>query len=364
MSEAVGSGTYTHPAWLSNLIEQVEFGPGLKPAFACLERAGRSIIVLPLLIPVVPPWPNAPWRARDAHALANYYSPLACPPASVDATQEDWQALFLAMRQPVLGQGRLRLDRLRLAPLDDPALTPGQEQIPVSWVLLQALQGAGWRARPYFCFGNWFQTLDDSTEAAGAWATYWAARDGALRNTALRMGRRFRAAGGSFEVVTGGERLSWAIAGYCEVYGQSWKTPEPHPGFMPGLVRLAAEQGWLRLGLASLGGQVLAAQLWLVNQGKADIYKLAYREDAAAWSPGTLLTEHMMQHAITQDRVREVDYLMGDDVYKRQWMDRRRERWGLDAINPGTWRGRLALVQDSAAEQWRRRGATSGTARQ
>jgi hypothetical protein len=341
MAQDRNLGLYAHPAWLENLARQVRFEPGLAPAYVCLQRSGATQIVLPLLLPVARPAATAPWRLARARSLANYYSPLAGPSAAPEADEEDWLALCSALRRPPGPDGqRPRLDALQLAPLADSGTAPAA----TSAALRRALSGAGWRVRPYFCFGNWYQELAAAGDPGARWAAYWSARDGALRSTAARMGRRFRHAGGRFEIVSGGDRLAPALAAYAEVYRHSWKAAEPHPGFIPGLARAAAAQGWLRLGLAWLEGRAVAAQLWLVHQGKADIYKLAYREDSAALSPGTLLTEHLMHHVFHHDRVRELDYLMGDDPYKQQWMGQRRERWGLEALNPDTGRGRLAIV--------------------
>jgi len=39
--------------------------------------------------------------------------------------------------------------------------------------------------------------------------------------------------------------------------------------------------------------------------------------------------------------VHEIDYLTGDDTYKKDWMSHRRERWGIIAFNPRTPRGLL-----------------------
>ncbi len=39
----------------------------------------------------------------------------------------------------------------------------------------------------------------------------------------------------------------------------------------------------------------------------------------------------LMENALDVDRVSVVDYLCGDDDYKRDWMSARRERWGLRA---------------------------------
>ena len=50
----------------------------------------------------------------------------------------------------------------------------------------------------------------------------------------------------------------------------------------------------------------------------------------------------MMEHCIDHDQVQMVDYLTGDDAYKKDWMSHRRERIGLIAFNPATVRGLTA----------------------
>lgn len=51
-----------------------------------------------------------------------------------------------------------------------------------------------------------------------------------------------------------------------------------------------------------------------------------------------------MEHVIDVDRVREVDYLTGDDAYKKDWMSHRRERWGIIAMNPRTPHGLITAT--------------------
>jgi CelD/BcsL family acetyltransferase involved in cellulose biosynthesis len=53
----------------------------------------------------------------------------------------------------------------------------------------------------------------------------------------------------------------------------------------------------------------------------------------------------MMQHVIDVDEVVEVDYLVGDDPYKKDWMNHRRERWGIVAYNPSTFLGVVGIVR-------------------
>lgn len=51
----------------------------------------------------------------------------------------------------------------------------------------------------------------------------------------------------------------------------------------------------------------------------ASIYKLAYQDKFADLSVGSILTARLMQHVIDIDGVTHVDYLTGDDAYKRDW---------------------------------------------
>ena len=136
-----------------------------------------------------------------------------------------------------------------------------------------------------------------------------------------------------------------AISDYGRIYSASWKVPEPYPHFVPGLIRTCAEKGWLRLGLLYVDDQPVAAQVWIIVDHSALIYKLAYDDRHASLSPGTVLTTHLMRHAIDVDKVRIVDYLTGDDPYKRDWMSHRRERWGILALNPRTVGGVLGITE-------------------
>ena len=136
------------------------------------------------------------------------------------------------------------------------------------------------------------------------------------------------------------------IDSYQEVYEASWKTHEPYADFVPSLIRRLADIGMLRLGIARLQGKPIAAQLWIVGEGKASIYKVAYHEEFSAYSPGTVLTSYLMQYVVEQDQVNEVDFLIGDDEYKRIWMSDRRERWGVVAYNPRTFIGLALLAKE------------------
>jgi hypothetical protein len=277
-------------------------------------------------------------------AMANYYSCLYGP-ASLDgldtsggadsAAGVDWVAVAQALRR-LPGSAVVRLQ-----PLDAEA----------DWLagLEGGLRAVGYRTSRFFAFGNWYQPVP-----AGGFVAYWLQRPSALRNSTDRGKRRLSKAGDwTIDIVAQpGAELEAALAAYQAVYAQSWKQPEPCLEFIPELVKLAAERGWLRLGVLRLNGEPLAAQLWLTCGGKANIYKLAYVKGVEKLSAGSVLTQALMQHAMDVDRVTEVDYLSGDDAYKADWMAQRRERVGLEAFDMRRAAGLLAVARHRAAIGW------------
>jgi hypothetical protein len=58
-----------------------------------------------------------------------------------------------------------------------------------------------------------------------------------------------------------------------------------------------------------------------------------------------VLTAKLMQHVIDVDRVKVVDYLSGDDDYKKMWMSHRREFWGITGFNPRSFRGLAQIAR-------------------
>lgn len=259
-------------------------------------------------------------------SLSNYYTGLFGPVGGDDPlAMTDWDAVAWQLRQ--LPSSAV----LQMQPLDAAS----------AWLprFESGLRHRGYWTDRYFSFGNWFQPVP-----LGGFEVYWAARPSALRNTVARALKRLNKLGDwRLEIVTGPQPgLNAAIDTYVSVYNRSWKVPEPNPAFMPGLIRLAAVQGWLRLGLLWVAGEPVAAQVWLVAGGKANIFKLAYAQGHEKLSTGSVLTAELMRHVMDTDQVREVDFLSGDDAYKADWMDCRRERVGLLAFDQRHWRGWLA----------------------
>ena len=263
-------------------------------------------------------------NARALSAMSNYYSGLFEP--IVDGAGPDGDDAIRALVEFVANE-RPRWDAIDFHPLDHDAVSFS--------TLHRTLRRAGFAVQPYFCFGNWYLEVDGRSHAE-----YFSSLQSRTRNTVQRRTRRLEREGNAeIRIVTDLADVDAAMDAYERVYNSSWKKPEPYGAFIRDFARSAAEYGWLRLGLAYINGEPAAAQIWFVMDGTAYIFKLAYDERFVDLSIGSILTNTLMKHVIDCDRVRVVDYLSGDDSYKRDWMSHRRERWGLVAFNLSTWRG-------------------------
>jgi hypothetical protein len=287
-------------------------------------------------------------RPSRYRAVANCYTSLYTPViGSAPDRRAGLDALVGRLEERQYGCGSVQL-----APLD------GDSQDTVA--LEQAFARRGWYVKRYFSFGNWHLSCEGLS-----FEDYMAGRDSRLYNTWVRKARKFRGSGpgsGRLEIVTEPRDTEAAMDAYERVYARSWKEPEAQPGFIRGWARTCARNGWLRLGLAWVGDVPVAAQFWFTMNGRASIFKLAYDEEYAGLSAGTLLSAHLFRHALDQDRVAEIDYLTGDDHYKRGWMNSRRERVGLLACNPRTLDGFVLAAGELAREACRplRRLAAGG----
>lgn len=270
---------------------------------------------------------QAGFKPRKLSAASNFYASFFA--VIQDDAASDWQE-NLDLLLTFLKSQRPSFDSIDLHPMARESQQFG--------ALECQFRATGMAVQTYFCFGNWYLSVKGRS-----FQEYFDTLPSRLKNTIGKKKRQLEKGSKTFQITLfqDEEKLPAAIAAYEQVYQSSWKPPETHPLFIAGLIQTCARQGWLRLGIAYIEGQPVAAQLWIVRAGVASIYKLAYAEKFAGLSIGSLLTSHMMQYVIDIDQVEEVDYLTGDDAYKRDWMSGRRERWGMIAFNLHTVSGWL-----------------------
>jgi hypothetical protein len=268
-------------------------------------------------------------------SLTNYYTmqfSMVFGPAA-KGRRELARAVFdhIARERP-----RWRQVNLRLMREDDPV---------TAWIE-EDLSCNGFAPHAYFQFENYHVCVDGQDFAA-----YFESRPSRMRNTIRRREKKLRAEH-RVDVETTDRYRESNVDDYMAVYGNSWKDGEGSPAFIYELCRQAAALGLLRLGLLYVDGTPAAAQLWLKSGSKAIIYKLAYDEKFKDFSVGSILTRDLLEFVLSRDRLTELDYGVGSEPYKRDWMDRTRRIVGIQANNR-----RTVLGSARAIGQWARNAA-------
>jgi CelD/BcsL family acetyltransferase involved in cellulose biosynthesis len=318
------AGVFTSAAWYGVVITHA-LPPGATPCLTVVQDGDRPVAMLPLL--------RDP--AGRLQGLTTAYTCLHQPvlPGSLEPA-----VLEEAARQA----GRIfrRQATVRI------------DAVPDEWQGLTAMRAglrrAGLHVQCFENFGNWHEPV-----AGQSWATYLAARPGPLRETIRRKLKRCEREA-RLELFRAGPDLERGIAAFEAVYARSWKEPEPFPLFNAALMRTAAGQGWLRLGVLWVGDRPAAAQFWVVMDGQATVLKLAHDEAFKPLSPGTALTALMIQGLLDDEQVAELDFGRGDDPYKALWATARRRRIGLLVVNPWHPGGLIALARHHAGAIRRR----------
>jgi predicted ATP-grasp superfamily ATP-dependent carboligase len=250
-------------------------------------------------------------RGMDVRLLSNFYSPSVGPfidPQQL-SRQESWHVLLQALNH--LDKGWLKLTAAPLSRQQAEHAGAG------------ALQGGHMTVRVPLS-ANYSSHAEDLD-------TYWAQRPSQLLNTLKRRGKALARTAHRFEVATA--PTPEQIEDYWSTYSRSWKVQEPSRSFIDWLIGWSAARGHLRLGLLYLEGRVVASQLWLVNERVAHIFKLAQDRSADKFSPGSLLTSHLVEYVYRHDQVANINFLLGGDPYKGLWMEHEDPCYTLEVLN-------------------------------
>lgn len=242
-------------------------------------------------------------------SLTNFYS---CRYRFIgDLTTIDLNALFSRLFQDYPKVQAIQIDTL-------------EDRDPL---LVTSFEGA--LVEVYDFFGTWF--LKASGFSAQEYEHILSPK---IQNTIKRQGSKFekQCPEHHFKIMSEKKDIKEAICEYEAVYSNSWQKEETYPDFMPALIESALNEKTGVVGVLAVKERPIAVQFWICYAGRVTIYKLSYDRDYKAYSPGTLLTLHMMHYFLAQKDVAEIDFGRGDDPYKREWLPERRQIKGIRVV--------------------------------
>jgi len=295
-----------------------------RPWFECLTAAldDESMLLVCVVVEnkVLAILPLLKSAGTTGYALKHRYTSLY----SLLLADDDQQRVLACL---VEGLSQLTLNALLLEPVaDNDSNLDG---------LQDAMEAAGYNCDRAFRFYNWYLRVQGQS-----YADYLAARPARLRNTIARKQRKLEREHGYEIRLFVEDEVPQKMPDYYAVYNASWKANEQYAGLVDDMVMRFSKAGWTRLAVLYIKGQPAAAQLWFVHYGKASIFRLSYDQVWKQYSPGSILTSYLMEYVIDIDKVEEIDFLVGNDAYKQDWMSDRRERFAWSSVKiqkPAGW---------------------------
>lgn len=197
-------------------------------------------------------------------------------------------------------------------------------------VLNESLDKSSLKTWEYVCFGDWY--LDGINYSSD---TYFANLSRKQRKNIRQCRNRTEKYGKVvFKMVTKRDEAEAYMKMYFRVYAKSWKRREGFgPGFYMDLTKHLANKDWLRLGFVLVDDVPIVAGIAVVCNGVAYFEKTAYDEDYEKLGAGSIWFAEMIKYVIDVDNVSVIDFLRGDEEYKKRWMPKRRERKGVLIFN-------------------------------
>ena len=318
LDEAEKKSIFFGKTWYQNYTEHViEQDKRLVIYVAKENDSNKIIIIFPLVYDIA--------HGSELQSLSNYYTSLFAP--VVDTLSPSWQSgMDLIVKH--MKNYKTSWNTLNFRPLD--------ENDEVIAYLFKALKRHNFMVQKYFAFGNWVYHLDNKS-----FDEYFNERPSRLKNTIKRKTRKLsKEFQYSIKIYTKSDQIDKSLIDeYERIYKLSWKQDEPYPEFVRGILNKYAYTGQLRFGFLFINDKAVASQIWFVTGDTASIYKLAYDPEYKQFSVGSILTKDLMQYVIEEDKVKCIDYLTGDDAYKRDWMSERNIRIGIIAFNSKTLKG-------------------------
>lgn len=202
------------------------------------------------------------------------------------------------------------------------------------------ISAASLKHRLFPCKGDWY--LDGITYS---FFEYFKNLPRIHRKDTNRNKRRLQEKGDlTFYIKRDRENLDRYLDLYAEVRGKSWKAAEKDSSFLRDITKLFAEKGWLRLAFLFFDGIPIACDKWIVWNKIGYAWDGLYDLKFSNYSPGKVLESEVIEYMIDQEKVFEIDLGEGDEIYKRRWTPKRRERMGITVFNSNMKGEILALL--------------------
>ncbi|MEW6990623.1 GNAT family N-acetyltransferase [Colwelliaceae bacterium 6441] len=189
---------------------------------------------------------------------------------------------------------------------------------------------------------NWFHEKIESEES------YLSSRPSQLKNTIKRKNKQLAKLQHEYQFAQTDADLDRMFDDYITIYNKSWKGQEFSFDFIKQVCKDALAQNKLCFGLLTINESPAAAQIWFIGERCASIFKLAYDPEFKSLSVGTLLSEQMTKYVLSHHNVTHIEFGMGNEAYKKDWMNEYQVRQTYLIFNTMTVLGMIFWLRFSA----------------
>ncbi len=152
------------------------------------------------------------------------------------------------------------------------------------------------------------------------------------------------------EIISVQNDIIKALVTYRHIYQKSWKGHELSYRFIEQVCVLASVEDKCRLGVLWVNEKPVAVQIWFIQEDEqrqrtASIFKLAYDPDYQKFSVGSILSMALFEYVITQDQVNTIEFGMGSEPYKKDWLKEQKFRQTYQVFNCDNIYGKLANIR-------------------
>ncbi len=171
---------------------------------------------------------------------------------------------------------------------------------------------------------------------------YMATRSSNLRKNVKRRRCKFEKLGEvQFVVKRDPAGIEKFIADYQQVQASSWKPDEFYEDHVPELIKIAAEEGNLCLGMLYVDAKPVATDLTILSDCNATSKKAHYDAAMRDYHVGDVLTSYMFEYLLDVENVKCIDLGKTAASYKLKWVKDQCPMHGFVAFNPYTIKGQI-----------------------